>query len=186
MAQNIYTKIIITLAGILLVMAACTGGSQVEVSAGVVEPTPTLVVVGSTIDKPVPYGYDIILKNIVLSINEIKRSANDGIAQNNAALPAPASDQEYLLVRITNQCIATESSTCFVGHTEFQLVDLEGNLINPVSEISGTDSFYTFEEFPRGTSNRGFLAFLVEKNVDYPILTYNSFHRGIVYLSLAY
>jgi hypothetical protein len=186
MAKKNLLKITLALVGIIVFMTACTGGSQSADTAQQVPPTPTLVVVGSTIEKPVPFGYDIILKNIVISINEINRASDDLITQSGAEIPTPSSGQEYLLIRITNQCIATETATCFVGHRDFFLMDSDGNAVSPLSEVSGAEGFYTYEEFSRGTSNRGFLAFLVEKDVDYPILTYNSFTKGSVYLSLVY
>lgn len=188
MTKSNFLKISLTVLGILMLMAACTGGSTAEESAQVFEPTPTLVFVGSSVEKPVPFGFDIMLKNLVISVNEINRSADDLISQTNGETPAPApaDGQEYLLVRITNQCIATESPTCFVSQSDFQLMDAAVNSVSPLSDTSGSDGFYTYKEFPQGTSNRGFLTFLVEEGVEYPILTYNSFYKGYIYMSLSY
>ena len=186
MPKNNYVKFTLTLIGILLLMTACSGSSPTDDSAQAIEPTPTLVVVGSTIDKPVPFGYDIILKNIVISVNEINRPANEIVAGSSGEPPVPVSGQEFLLIRITNQCISTETPTCFVGQTDFQLLDAAGKTVAPVIETSSADGFYAYEEFPRSTSNKGYLTFLVEKDVDYPILTYNSFQKSTVYMSLAY
>ena len=186
MPKNNYGKFTITLIGILLLMTSCSGSSPTAEPAKAIEPTPTLVVVGSTIDRPVPLGHDIILTNIVTRVNEINRSANEIVSGELPELPVPASGQEFLLIRITNQCISTGSSTCFIGQTDFQLLDTDGNTVAPVVETSGADGFYEYEEFPRGTSKKGYLTFLVENDVDYPILTYDSFQKGTVYMSLAY
>lgn len=186
MPKNNYVKFTLTLIGILLLMTACSGSSPADKSTQSLEPTPTRVIVGSTIAKPVPLGYDIILKDIVISVNEINRSANEIVAESIEEPPVPASGQEFLLIRITNQCISTETSTCFVSQTDFQLLDTAGNPVAPVIETSGADGFYAYEEFPRGTSNKGYLTFLIEEDLDYPILTYNPFQKGTVYMSLAY
>ena len=111
MKKSNYIKISLSLVGILFLMTACKGGFQTDDGAQSIEPTPTLVVVGSTIEKPVPFGYDIILKNIVISVNEINRAADKMVTGSTEEFPVPPSGQEYLLIRITNQCIATESST---------------------------------------------------------------------------
>ena len=97
MIKSKYIVISLTMIVFLLLMAACSGSSTVEDSAPEIEPTPTLVVVGSTADKPVPFGYDIILKNIVISVNEITRSADEIVAQSDGETPEPANGQEYLL-----------------------------------------------------------------------------------------
>jgi hypothetical protein len=137
-------------------------------------------------EKPVPYTYDIILEDIVISISEINRPADKLVQDFSQETPLPGKDQEFLLVRINNQCVKPGLDICFVGQADFQLIDAEGNLIIPVSSTSGADGFYTFQEFSSGTSNKGYLTFLVDKGAEFPFLTYKSYNGGDIYLALSY
>lgn len=180
------TKITTALVGIIVLTSACVGNKPAQDLANAPEPTPTLIAVGSTMDKPVPLGYDIILEDIVISLSEINRPANGIVAESDKETPTPENGQEYLLVRITNQCVIPGLENCFIGNSDYQLIDTSGNLVIPVSSLSGAEGFFTFGEFSSGTSNKGYLAFLVDKDVDYTFLTYQTFQGDNVYLALAY
>lgn len=186
MGKKTIAKFALTLAGILLVMTACRGNSPANDPARDLKPTPTLVAVGSTMEKPVPYGYDIILQDIVITLNGLERPANEIVAEKSAVTPTPENGQEYFLIKINNQCVKPGQVKCFVGFSDYQLMDSMGNFVNPEDSVSGMDGFFTFEEFSSGTSNKGYLAFLVNQDVEYPLLTYKTFLGTSVYLSLVY
>jgi len=186
MGNKDLVKFSLLLVGIIILMSACGGKNPVGDSVQELEPSPTLVIVGSTMDKPVPYGYDIMLPEIVISVNEVNRPANGIVAGSSGETPAPENGQEYFLIKINNQCVKPGVDNCFGGFSDYQLLDANGNVVLPESSVSGLEGFFTFEEFSSGTSNQGYPAFLVDQDMEYPFLTYNTFHGTSVYLSLAY
>ena len=180
------TTIAIALAGILIMTTACADQSSSGDLGNAPEPTPTLVVVGSIIDKPVPYGYDIILENIVISLGDIVRPADELVTNGSENNPDPAAGQEYLLLKVTNQCVRMGFDNCYVNFSDYQIIDSAGNGINPINTVSGIDGLYKFQEFSNASSNKGYLVFLVDQNESYQIMTYNTFFGSTVYLSLTY
>jgi hypothetical protein len=178
-------KVFLILVSIALLASACGSPAQAKAPAAALEPTPTLVAVGAAIDKPVPYGYDIILQEIVLRIDEIIRSDSTVLTDQdgNSVLD---NGQEFLLLRITSQCVKPGQDLCFVSPADYQIFDSSGNPLTAESGLTGLNELYTTAEFGSGTSKKGLLAFKVQKGDEYPILSYTQFNGSQVFLSLSY
>jgi hypothetical protein len=183
MVKSKMTAIASMLLGIAVLAAACTTGTPVSDEAKAPQPEPTqIVAVGSSIDKPVPLGYDIMLQEVVLSVRQIVRPANDLLS---AAVSPLENGKEYLFINIINQCVKAGTVPCFSGDSDFRLLDSAGNAVLPEPTLAGVDGLYSFQEFSIGSSNKGFLAFVVDHDQSYPIMTFMQFDGSQVYLSLA-
>ncbi|MEJ2412897.1 MAG: hypothetical protein P8Y34_07880 [Anaerolineales bacterium] len=138
------------LISIAILASACSSPAEAKVPAAALEPTPTLVAVGAAIDKPVPYGYDIILQEVVLRIDEIIRSDSTVLTDQtgNSVLEA---DQEFLLLSITSQCVKPGQDLWFVGPADFQVYNSAGNPLTAESDLTGHNELYTTVEFGSGT-----------------------------------
>lgn len=177
--------ILIVLLGALLLTSACSGSSPQVAQASEPQAVPTVVVaVGSTREKPVPFGYDIILKNMTLSANQIIRSRGKDINFGGAENLVLGEGQEYLLLRITCQCVMMGQGNCFTQNTEFQLIGPDGNAVTAQLAPNDSEGMFQFIEFPNASANHGFLVFIVEQGMEYPLLTYTSFGSLPVYLAL--
>lgn len=176
---------ILVLVSITLLTSACGAQEGPEAPAAALEPKPTLVSVGASLEKPVPFGYDIILEEIVLRIDEVIRS-------NNTALTNPEGEsvledgQEFLLIRVTNQCVKPGQEDYFTSQADYQIFDEAGNPVNAETDLTGLSELYSPSEFGSGTSKKGLLAFRVNVGENYPLLTYRQFNGSQVYLSLTY
>lgn len=177
-------KLILLVVSIALLASGC--GSPAEAKApAALEPTPTLVAVGASIDKPVPYGYDIILEEIVLRVDEIIRSDSTVLTDQdgNSVLEE---GQEFLLIRITSQCVKPGQDLCFVGPSDFQVFDSAGAVLTAENDLAGLNELYTAAEFGSGTSKKGLLAFKIQQGEEYPIMSFTQFNGSQVFLSLTY
>jgi hypothetical protein len=185
MLKSKYSALFLIIFSMLLVTTAC--GSQVEAKAPAVapEPTPTLVAVGASIDKPVPYGYDIILQDVVLRVDEIMRSDSTVLTDQDGSSILD-DGQEFILIRITSQCVKPGQDLCFISPADFQVYDPSGSAITAESDLSGLNELYTAAEFGSGTSKKGLLAIKVQKGQSYPIMSYTQFNGSEIFLSLSY
>lgn len=169
---------------ILVFLTACAGQEPVQDAAAAAAPTPTLIAVGGSLTKPVPFGYDIILDEMVIRLSQLVRPGDDLIRAGGEDNPLPGQGQEYLLLQITNQCIRMGQDQCYVSSFDFQILDAAGNGLHPLDNLSGVEGLYSYKEFANGSSNRGFLVFLVDQAGEYQTLAYKAFHGETVYLSL--
>ncbi len=176
-------KLSLALMGILLLTTACGGKTKTEAHAAVQAPKPTLISVGASPEKPVPYKYDIILEEVVLRIDEVIRSDSTPLT-NKEGESVLGDGQEFLLVRVTNQCIKPGQVKCFISQTDYQILDAGGNPVYAEDNLTGLNELYTPEEFGSATSKKGLLVFLVNKGDSYPLLVFKQFNGTQVYLSL--
>ena len=180
------TKILFFLLVIGLVFSSGCRGSQAQARAQDAPlPTETLVLLGSTPEKPVPFGYDIMLQEFVLRIDEIMRAEHTTLT-NQEGESILAEGQEFLLIRVTNQCIKPGQDQCQLKPTDYQIQDAAGTSILAEDDLIGLDELLTDSEITSGSSLKGMLVFRVEKGASYPILSYLQHNGSWVYFSLAY
>lgn len=181
-----HRKIIFSLLFIMLIFSAgCSRLQDQGRSPAAVEPTPTLVIVGSTMEKPVPFGYDIMLQEFVLRIDEIIRSEHTTLT-NQEGESILEEGQEFLLIRLTNQCVKPGQNKCHIGPLDYQIYDSTGHAILPENDLTGLEELLADSEISSGASLKGMLAFRVEKDEIYSILSYVEIDGSPVFFSLAY
>lgn len=172
-----------------------TGATVVfNVPTSTAGPTPTKVPtiaptkeLGKTRDQPLPRNSFVdIGGNMQVMITDVKRPANDIVAQGNMFndTPVPGA-QEYMLVKLHVECKKPSNEKCNFDRFEFKTVGADGQVHDEASVAGIPLEFEPYAEFFGGAALDGNMVFLVPQGDTSVVLFHDPLFFGDpVYIAL--
>jgi hypothetical protein len=130
-------------------------------------------------------GTEVMTKYQIQKIEEVIRPADDQVAQANMFNPDPEPGNEYVMVRITIQCIQPSGEKCNVYLSDYKLSGSTGLIREPEWVISGLPHMLESTEMFGGATLSGWIVFDVSQDETGLILAWEpTFSLSTGYISL--
>ena len=179
--------IIILIIGLMLLILACGGDSEIEVSSSsgnTVKEEPTQAPIGTSRDNPAPRGSEVTSDDMKFVISDSTRPADHIVSAANMFNTEPEAGQEYLFINLQITCMKSSNEECSVDFFNIEAVGTEGVVYNPEWFISGVDGLLESTEFYGGTTISGNIPFIVSINDTGILLKYEPFWGDTFYMSI--
>lgn len=149
-------------------------------------PTDTPQPVGLSRENPAPIGNEVITEYQIQKVDELIRPADSKIKQANSFNSDPEPGNEYVMVRVTLQCIQPVSEKCNVYLSDYNLSGSTGLIRDSEWLIAGIPHMLESTEMFGGATLSGWLAFEVSQDETGLILAWEpTFSMSTAYMSLS-
>ncbi len=156
------------------VVTPTTGDGDATSNPPAEQPTNTVEQkpIGSSRTNPAPFGSEISSDDMLFSIVEVVRPADEIVAKGNMFNSTPEPDKEFILVKVKIACQKSADDKCSVSPFTFKLVNSSGNVVETDIMISGVTELLESSDLFGGASVEGYLPFTIEKADLNPTLMY--------------
>lgn len=180
----VFTLFVVLLFSILAcgssgVTVSTPGGNQPDNTTSSIESA----AIGTTRSNPAPVGSSIRADDMDFIVKSIVRPADSTIIAGNMFNETPASNKEYMLVKISVTCSLSSDQQCSFSSYNLKTLGTDGVLVD-TSFISGVPGLLETSTFYGGASVEGDIPFLVTKGDTKVLLVYQPFFGDSFYLSL--
>lgn len=193
--------VLIAFAALLIVACLCTGTSpsaptaQPQTGATVVFESPTETrapkptateALGQTRNNPHPMNTTVeVGDGVLLTINFVKRPADDIVAEGNIFNDTPEPDTEYMIVSLHLECTKPADQTCRFTAGDIKTVGANGTVRDQASVAGIPEEMEYFNEFFGGSMLDGNLVFIATKGDTSTVLYFDPIFGGYsTYISL--
>lgn len=136
---------------------------------------------GTSRFNPAPYGSEVLSDNLIISITELIRPADQLVLDGNIYNSTPEDGKEYSFIKLRIVCNRAPDQKCSFTSFDFKLVDTAGNVEENEMFTMGVENILEGGELFGGASEEGYLIFIVDKAELHPVLMYEPFIGESVY-----
>lgn len=156
------------------VVTPTTGAGETNSNPPVEQPTKEVEQkpLGSSRTNPAPLGSEISSDDMLFSIIEVVRPADEIVAKGNMFNSTPEPEKEFIFVKVKITCQKSADEKCSVTPFTFKLVSSSGNVVDADFMLAGVTGLLETSDLFGGASVEGYLPFIVDKAETNPILMY--------------
>lgn len=130
------------------------------------------------------FGSEISSDDMLFSLVELIRPADDLVKAGNMFNSTPEPDKEYIFIKVKISCQKSADAKCSVSPFSFKLINASGNIVDSEFMVSGVSGILESSELFGGASVEGYLPFVIEKSESNPTLMYEPFLSDAFYMEI--
>jgi len=128
--------------------------------------------IGTSRSNPAPVGSEISSDDMLFSVTEIIRPADEIVSNGNMFNSTPEPGKEYIFIKLLISCQKSPDDKCSIYPSSFKLINSSGNIVESEFFLSGVTGLLENNDLFGGASVEGYLSFIVEQQEANPILMY--------------